>query len=60
MIGLEGRHMILFPLTRSRKNFDLKNMVLETEYLRIIVIELNHIKSLIVNTYVRPNLLQTA
>ena len=52
--------MVLFLLTRSRKDFDLRKMVLETEYPRIIVIELNHIKSLIVNTHVLPSRFQTA
>ena len=46
MIEVEGFHMILFPLTRSRKDFDLRKMVLETEYPTIIVIELNHLNHL--------------
>ena len=60
MIEVEGLHMILFLLTRSRKDFDLRKMVLETEHSRIIVIELNYTKSLIANTYVLPKRLQTA
>ena len=33
---------------RSRKDFDLRKMVVETEDPRIIVVELNHTESLVV------------
>ena len=45
---LIDRLLTPFPLMRSRKDFDLRKMVVETEDPRIIVVELNHTESLVV------------